>query len=306
MVDLSVKVGSLRLKNPVMCASGTFGYGLEYSEMIDLNRLGGIVVKGLSLKPHQGNPPPRLAETPAGMLNSIGLQNIGLAAFVREKLPRLRDYDTTVVVNIWGETIDDYCRLAEGLSRAGGVGAVELNVSCPNKGGRVMCIGQSPELTGELTEAVVAAGDLPVWVKLTPNVTDHLPVAQAAQEAGAEAVCLINTLLGLAIDARSGRPRLGGVLGGLSGPAIKPVALRMVWQAAGAIAIPIIGLGGIMTGEDAAEFIVAGATAVQVGTANLVDPQASINILEGLAAFLEEQGLGSPRELRGRLDTESG
>jgi len=301
MIDLSVSIGSLRLKNPVLTASGTFGYGLEYADLVDLNRLGGLVVKGLSLEPHPGNPPPRLAETPAGLLNAIGLENIGLRAFVRDKLPRLRDFDAAVIVNIWGETTEDYCRLAEALGRERGLAALELNVSCPNKEGRIMCLGQSAEATGRLVEAVKGATDLPLWVKLTPNVTDHVPVALAAQQAGAQAISLINTLQAMAVDARTRRPRLANVLGGLSGPAVKPVALRMVWQAARALDIPVVGLGGIMTGLDAAEFIIVGAAAIQVGTASFVNPRASLDVLEELERFCEEEGLRSLKELRGSL-----
>jgi len=301
MTDLTVAIGSLRLKNPVLTASGTFGYGLEYADLVDLNRLGGIVVKGLSLEPHSGNPPPRLAETPAGLLNSIGLENIGLKAFVRDKLPRLRDFDVAVIVNIWGETGQDYCRLAEALGREKGLAALELNVSCPNKEGRIMCLGQSAEATGRLVEAVKGATDLPLWVKLTPNVTDHVPVALAAQQAGAEAISLINTLQGMAVDARTRRPKLANVLGGLSGPAVKPVALRMVWQAARVLDIPVIGLGGIITGLDAAEFIIVGAAAVQVGTASFVNPRASLDVLEELERFCGEEGISSLSELRGSL-----
>lgn len=303
-VDLRVKIGSLELKNPVLTASGTFGYGPEYADLVDLNRLGGIVVKGLSLKPHLGNPPPRLAETPAGMLNSIGLQNIGLKEFVAAKLPALRDYDTAVVVNIWGDTAEDYVRLAEALGREAGVAALELNVSCPNKGGKVMCLGQSAEEIGRLTEAVTGATDKPVWVKLTPNVTDHVPIALAAQQGGAEAVSLINTLLGMAIDARARRPVLANTVGGLSGPAIKPVALRMVWQAARALTIPVVGLGGIMTGLDAAEFMIAGASAVQVGTASFVSPTAALEVIDGLAEFCREEGVGRAADLTDTLITD--
>jgi len=301
MIDLSVSIGSLRLKNPVLTASGTFGYGLEYADLVDLNRLGGLVVKGLSLEPHPGNPPPRLAETPAGLLNAIGLENIGLRAFVRDKLPRLRDFDAAVIVNIWGETTEDYCRLAEALGRERGLAALELNVSCPNKEGRIMCLGQSAEATGRLVEAVKGATDLPLWVKLTPNVTDHVPVALAAQQAGAQAISLINTLQAMAVDARTRRPRLANVLGGLSGPAVKPVALRMVWQAARALDIPVVGLGGIMTGLDAAEFIIVGAAAIQVGTASFVNPRASLDVLEELERFCGEEGISSLSELRGSL-----
>ncbi len=300
-VDLRVNIGSLSLKNPVLTASGTFGYGLEYAEVVDLSRLGGIVVKGLSLEPCPGNPPPRTVETPAGMLNAIGLQNIGLKAFLEDKLPALREFDTAIVVNIWGEFVDDYLRLAEALAEADGVAALELNVSCPNKEGKVMCLGQSAEATAGLVEAVKRVCDLPLWVKLTPNVTDHTPIARAAEAAGAEAISLINTLLGLAVNARTRRPELANVVGGLSGPAVKPVALRMVWQAARAVDIPIVGVGGIMSGIDAAEFIVAGATAVQVGTANFVNPTAAVDVIDELTRFMEEEGVARVGDLVGSL-----
>lgn len=300
-VDMTVDLGGLGLKNPVLTASGTFGYGLEYERLVDLSRLGGVVVKGLSLEPWAGNPPPRIWETPAGMLNSIGLENIGLKTFVRDKLPALADCGTAVVVNIWGDVSEDYARLAEALAGAGGVAAVELNISCPNKGGKVMCLGQDPDETGRVVELVKAASDLPVWVKLTPNVTALAPIARAAAQAGADAISLINTLLGMAVDAETRRPRLANVVGGLSGPAIRPVALRAVWQVASAVDIPVIGLGGIMTGRDAAEFMIVGADAVQVGTANFVEPDAAVRIIDGLTDFCQEQGLNSVRELTGSL-----
>jgi len=301
MMDLSVNIGPLRLKNPVLTASGTFGYGLEYAGLVDLNRLGGIVVKGLSLEPHRGNPPPRITETPAGMLNAIGLQNIGLEVFIKQKLPQLAKFDTAVVVNIWGETVADYVRLAEKLGREKGVAALELNVSCPNKEGRVMCLGQSPDATAELVRAVKKACGLPIWVKLTPNVTDPSQVALAAESAGADAVSLINTLKGMAIDPQTRKPLLANLTGGLSGPAIKPVALSMVYETARKVKVPVVGIGGITTGLDAAEFIIAGATAVQVGTANFVNPRASIEVVEGLEEYCREQGIESIGELRGSL-----
>ncbi len=305
MIDMTVQIGSLKLKNPVLTASGTFGYALEYSSLVDLNRLGGVVVKGLSLEPRPGNRPPRICETSAGMLNSIGLQNVGLKAFVEEKLPRLKEFETAIIVNILGESVDDYARLAEALGRQKGVAALELNVSCPNVKAGGLSFGLDVEATRSLTKAVKEACDVPVWVKLTPNLTDPSHIARAAQEGGAEAVSLINTLLGLAIDPKTRRPRLGGGLGGLSGPAIKPVALRMVWQAARAVDIPVIGLGGITSGLAAAEFIIAGAAAVQVGTANFVNPRASLDILEELERFCWEEGLKRVSELRGSLVMEA-
>ena len=303
-VDMAVTVGTaraVRLKNPVIAASGTFGYGLEYAAQLDLNALGGFVTKGVSLKPRDGNPPPRICETAAGMLNAIGLANVGLEVFLRDKLPRLRGLDTAVVVNLYGEAVDEFATLARELTAAGGVAALELNVSCPNVKAGGMAFGCAPGPVGEITAAVRAASDLPVWVKLTPNVTDPVAIARAAEAAGADAVCLINTLLGLAIDARTRRPRLANVYGGLSGPAIKPVALRMVHQVSRALAIPVVGLGGIVCGQDAAEFLLAGAAAVQVGTANFLDPAASLRVADELEAFCAGQGLAAVAELVGAL-----
>ncbi len=303
-VDMAVTVGAtrpLRLKNPVIAASGTFGYGLEYGAQLDLAALGGFVTKGVSLKPRDGNPPPRICETAAGMLNAIGLANVGLEVFLGEKLPKLRRLDTAVVVNLYGEAVEEFAELARRLSAAGGVAALELNVSCPNVKAGGMAFGCAPGPVGEITAAVRAASDLPVWVKLTPNVTDPVGIARAAEAAGADAVCLINTLLGMAIDARRKRPRLANVYGGLSGPAIKPVALRMVHQVSRAIAIPVVGLGGIVSGEDAAEFLLAGAAAVQVGTANFLDPAACVRVAAELEVFCAGQGIGAVSELVGGL-----
>lgn len=303
-VDMAVTVGAtrpLRLKNPVIAASGTFGYGLEYGAQLDLAALGGFVTKGVSLKPRDGNPPPRICETAAGMLNAIGLANVGLEVFLGEKLPKLRQLDTAVVVNLYGEAVEEFAELARRLTEAGGVAALELNVSCPNVKAGGMAFGCAPGPVGEITAAVRAASDLPVWVKLTPNVTDPVGIARAAEAAGADAVCLINTLLGMAIDARRKRPRLANVYGGLSGPAIKPVALRMVHQVSRAIGIPVVGLGGIVSGEDAAEFLLAGAAAVQVGTANFLDPAACVRVAAELEAFCAEQGVAAVSELVGGL-----
>ncbi|MFH1057724.1 MAG: dihydroorotate dehydrogenase [Pseudomonadota bacterium] len=301
---MAVTVGRarpVRLKNPVLAASGTFGYGLEYADQLDLNALGGFVTKGVSLKPRIGNPPPRIHETAAGMLNAIGLANVGLEVFLGEKLPRLKAYDTAVVVNLYGEAVDEFAALAAALTAAGGVAALELNVSCPNVKAGGMAFGCAPGPVGEITAAVRAATDLPIWVKLTPNVTDPVAIAKAAAEAGADALCLINTLLGMAIDARRRRPRLANVYGGLSGPAIKPVALRMVHQVSRAVDIPVVGLGGIVSGEDAAEFLLAGAHAVQVGTANFLDPAACVRVAEELRDFCAAEGVTQAAELVGAL-----
>lgn len=303
-VDMAVTVGTtrpLRLKNPVIAASGTFGYGLEYGAQLDLAALGGFVTKGVSLRPRDGNPPPRICETAAGMLNAIGLANVGLEVFLGEKLPKLRQLDTAVVVNLYGEAVEEFAELARRLTAAGGVAALELNVSCPNVKAGGMAFGCAPGPVGEITAAVRAATDLPVWVKLTPNVTDPVGIARAAEAAGADAVCLINTLLGMAIDARRKRPRLANVYGGLSGPAIKPVALRMVHQVSRAIGIPVVGLGGIVNGEDAAEFLLAGAAAVQVGTANFLDPAACVRVAAELEAFCVDQGVAAVSGLVGGL-----
>ncbi len=302
--DLSVSIGRLKLKNPVMTASGTFGYGEEYAPFVDLNRLGAVVVKGLSLEPRLGNPPPRIMETPSGMLNAVGLQNIGVKAFIAEKLPFLRRYDTAVVANIFGETLEEYRRLAGILDKTEGVSALEVNISCPNvkKGG--IAFGARPELAAEVTRAVREETALPVIVKLTPNVTDITEIALAAEEAGADALSLINTLTGMSVDIEKRRPRLANVTGGLSGPAVRPIALRMVWQAVQAVGIPVIGIGGIAAASDALEFIIAGAAAVQVGTANFVNPSCTMEILDGIGRYLERHGISGIAELTGSLDTD--
>jgi dihydroorotate dehydrogenase (NAD+) catalytic subunit len=302
--DLSVTIGGMILKNPVMTASGTFGYGGEYAPFIDLNRLGAVVVKGLSLEPRSGNPPPRIMETPSGMLNAVGLQNVGVRAFISEKLPFLRTFDTTVIANIFGETVDEYRRVAEILGGAEGVHAIEVNISCPNvsKGG--IAFGARPELAAEVTRGVRGETGLPLIVKLTPNVTDIAEVALAVEAAGADAVSLINTLTGMSVDIEKRRPRLANVTGGLSGPAIRPVALRMVWQVVRAVKIPVIGIGGIMTASDALEFIITGATAIQVGTANFVDPAAVLKILDGIGEYLIRHKIANIAELIGSLDTD--
>jgi len=305
--NLAVNIGGLRLKNPVLTASGTFGYGEEFASYVDLNRLGGIVVKGLSWQPRKGNPGPRIMETPGGMLNAIGLQNVGVRNFIRDKLPFLRRYDVAVIANVYGETVEEYLQVSELLTTVTGVHALEINVSCPNvrKGG--VAFGTDPDMVAEVTSRVRGVTDLPLLIKLSPNVTDIVVIAKAAEAAGADAVSLINTLTGMSVDVERRIPHLRNVTGGLSGPAIKPVALRMVWQVAAEVHIPVIGVGGIMNADDALEFIIAGATAVQVGTANFVNPSVTIEILDGMTGYMNRHGLQDINELVGtlRLRTES-
>ena len=301
---MAVSIGGLRLKNPVMTASGTFGYGDEYAPYVDLNCLGAVVVKGLSLEPRAGNPPPRIMETPCGMLNAVGLQNIGVKAFIREKLPFLRDHDVAVVANIFGESVEEYAAVAELLGRAEGVHALEVNISCPNVKRGGVAFGTDPDMAAEVTRAVKAATGLPVIVKLTPNVTDVAGIAAAVEAAGADAVSLINTLTGMSVDIERRVPHLRNVTGGLSGPAIRPVALRMVWQVARRVSIPVIGLGGIMTARDALEFLIAGARAVQVGTAHFVQPCACEEVLSGIEAYLERHGIEDVNDVIGSLKIE--
>ncbi|OPY12748.1 dihydroorotate dehydrogenase [Syntrophus buswellii] len=300
--SLSVDIGPLSLRNPVMTASGTFGYGEEYAPFVDLNRLGALIVKGLSLEPRAGNPPPRLAETPSGLLNAVGLQNIGVKAFVKEKLPFLKEYSTAIIANIFGETVDEYGKVAEILGMADGLSALEVNISCPNvkKGG--IAFGSSPEMAAEVTKRVREATDLPVIMKLSPNVTDISHIAESVESAGADAVSLINTLAGMAVDVEHRKPVLYNVTGGLSGPAIKPVALRMVWQVVNRVNIPVIGLGGIMCPNDALEFLIVGARAVEVGTASFLNPHATMNILEGIETYLREHSISDIGDLIGTLE----
>ena len=299
--DLTVSIASLRLRNPVMVASGTFGFGTEYAPIVDISRLGAIVVKGTTLEPWPGNPPPRIVETPAGMLNAIGLQNDGVESLLAEKLPRLREYGVPVIVNVCGKSLAEYVKLCEILDAADDVAAIELNASCPNIEQGGMSFGTScPEMTG-LVSSCRKATAKPLLVKLSPNVTDIVGLARAAQDAGADSLSLINTLLAMAIDVETWRPTLANVTGGLSGPAIRPVAVRMTYQVARAVPLPIVGMGGIMTARDAIEFLLAGATAVAVGTANFVNPQASIEIIEGIAAYLRNRHLTSVHDIIGKL-----
>ncbi|RKY66277.1 MAG: dihydroorotate dehydrogenase [Candidatus Latescibacterota bacterium] len=301
-LDLSIEIGSLHLKNPVLAASGTFGYGREFAKVMDLSRLGGIVTKAITLEPRLGNPTPRIVETASGMLNSIGLANVGVAAFARDKMPFLRSCGTAVIVNVAGRSMDEYVEVVRRLSDCPGIHALEINISCPNVQEGGLAFGADPKVAAAVIGAVRSVTRLPVIAKLTPNVTDIVRIAEAVQEAGADAVSLINTLVGMAIDVVRRRPELGSVTGGLSGPAIKPVALAMVWKAAQAVRIPVIGMGGIMNAGDALEFMLAGAVAVQVGTANFVDPTSTIRIVEGLEDTLRERGMGSVKEIIGALE----
>ena len=289
----------LLLKNPVMTASGTFGYGEEYADFVDIQRLGAIVCKGTTLVPREGNPQPRLAETPAGLLNSIGLQNIGVEALIKEKASMWATWQVPVVVNIAGESIDDYARLAARLDGVAGISGLEVNIGCPNVKSGGMEFGTDPRAAASVTRAVKKAGSLPVIVKLTPNVTSIVEIAEAVADAGADALCLINTLRGMAIDVSARKPSLGNICGGLSGPAIKPVALYMVYQVAGRVKLPIVGCGGIMSAQDALEFIMAGASAVEVGTAQFVNPRALLDVLEGIEEFMRREGVKDISELIG-------
>ncbi len=301
-MDLTVKIGRLWLKNPVMTASGTFGYGEEYSEFLDLNLLGAIVVKGISLNPMEGNPPPRICETPCGMLNSIGLQNIGFRRLVKEKLPYLKQFNTPVIVNILANTIQGYVRLSQILDGAG-VDGIELNVSCPNvkKGG--ISFGTDKKTLAKLVAKVRQSIKGAVLItKLSPNVSSIKEVAKIAEDSGSDALSLINTIPGMAIDIETKRPKLAHITGGLSGPAIKPIAVRMVWESYNAVKIPIIGMGGIMDAGDAIEFMLAGATAVAVGTANFVNPQAAKNVIDGIEDYLQRNSIGDVKEIIGGMN----
>ena len=302
--DLSVSLGGLRVKNPVMSASGTFGYGVEFTPFYDISRLGAVVVKGLSLAPTPGNPPGRIVETAAGMLNAIGLQNIGVERFVGDVVPRLEDAGATFVANIYGKTLEEYEAVARRLSEVPSLGAIEVNASCPNVREGGMAFGATTGGIAQLTERVRRCTGKTLWVKLSPNVTDIASIAKAAEGSGADAVSLINTIVGMAVNHRTRRPELSNVTGGLSGPAIKPVALRMVWEAAKAVRIPVIGVGGIQNAADALEFLLVGASAVQVGTANFRNPRACVDILEGIEAFFREQRIARLEEYRGGLKRE--
>lgn len=299
--DLRVDIGGLILQNPVMTASGTFGYAMEFKSLVDLDRLGGVVVKGLSLAPSKGNPPPRIAETACGMLNAIGLENVGLDLFIEKKVPFLSKLNTPVFANIYGTSVDAYGRLAERLNDVEAISGVEVNISCPNVKEGGIAFGSDPKMAHKVTQIVRSRYTKHITIKLSPNVTDIVQIAKSVEEAGADAVSLINTLTGMAIDIQSRKPKIANVTGGLSGPAIKPVAVRMVWQVAQAVNIPVIGIGGIMSADDALEFIIAGATAVQVGTANFVNPRATMEIIAGIESYLIEKRMNAVNALIGTV-----
>lgn len=300
---MSVTIAGLELKNPVMTASGTFGYGEEYAEYLDLNQLGAVVVKGLSRRPKEGNPVPRIIETSSGMLNAIGLQNIGVEKFIADKMPFLRGFDTRVICNFFGDSVGEYVEVAEMLSAVDGVHALEMNVSCPNKQAGWCVFGTDPNVLHEVVTAVRKVCRVPLIVKLSPNVTSIAHMAKVAESAGADAVSLINTITGMAIDIKTRRPVLANRIGGLSGPAIKPVALRMVWEVSQAVRIPVIGMGGIFTAADAIEFLIAGARGIAVGTANFVNPTATVDIAQGIRDFLVAERINDINELIGSLQS---
>ncbi|WHH61593.1 dihydroorotate dehydrogenase [Petroclostridium sp. X23] len=298
---MKVNIAGVELNNPVITASGTFGFGREYGEYIDLNKLGGICVKGLTFTPRKGNPPPRIAETPAGILNSVGLQNPGVKYFVDHEMPFLKKFDTRIIANISGNTVEEYCSMAEILSDSD-VDLIEMNISCPNVKEGGVAFGTKASTVSHITKEVKKHCAKPLIVKLSPNVTDIKEIALAAEEGGADAVSLINTLLGMAIDIHSRKPILANNVGGLSGPAVKPVAVRMVWQVTSVVKVPVIGMGGIMTGEDAVEFMLAGASAVAVGTANFVDPQVCPKVVQGLESYLKQQHIHDVKDVIGKLE----
>ena len=302
MADLRTSIGKLELANPVMTASGTFGYGTEFADFVDLDRLGGIIVKGTTLHHREGNPYPRMAETPAGMLNAVGLQNKGVDYFCEKIYPTIKDYKTNMIVNVSGSAIEDYVATAERINALENIPAIELNISCPNVKQGGMAFGVTAKGAAEVVSAVRKVYDKTLIVKLSPNVTDITEIARAAEAAGADSVSLINTLLGMAIDAERRRPVLSTVTGGMSGPAVKPIALRMVWQVAKAVNIPVVGLGGISNGTDAIEFMLAGASAIEVGTANFIDPAVTGKIVDEINAYLDRHGFSSVRDIIGALE----
>jgi len=302
MADLNVNIGELRMKNPVMTASGTFGYGEEYEDFIDITRIGGIIVKGTTLHKREGNPYPRMAETPSGMLNAVGLQNKGVDYFVKHIYPKIKDTDTNIIVNVSGSAIEDYVKTAEIINELVKIPAIELNISCPNVKQGGMAFGVSSKGACDVISAVRSVYKKTLIVKLSPNVTDITEIARAAEASGADSVSLINTILGMAIDAEKRCPLLSTVTGGLSGPAVKPIALRMVWQVAKAVNIPIIGLGGIMDWKDAVEFMLAGASAVQIGTANFIDPTVTVKVIDGINNYCDRHGYSSVKDIIGALE----
>lgn len=299
-VSLAVNVAGIRMKNPVMTASGTFGYAQEFEPYVDLNRLGALVVKTITRLPRAGNPPPRVVETPAGMLNAIGLQNVGIEAFIRDKLPYLRRLEPPLIVNVAGESVEDFRDLTKRIGDQEGVAGIELNISCPNVAGG-LDFSTDPNLAYRVVKAAREATQLPLIPKLSPNVTDIVAIARAVADAGADAISLINTLVGMAVDVRTRQPKIGNVTGGLSGPAIRPVAVRMVWQVARAVRLPVIGMGGVVTAEDALEFLIAGATAVAIGTANFIDPTAAVKVIEGLERYCAANGIADIRQVVGSV-----
>lgn len=301
MVDLSVEIGNLKLKNPVLTASGTFGYGEEFSDFIDLNRLGGFIVKGTTLNHREGNPYPRMVETPSGMLNAVGLQNKGVDYFIEHIYPCLQAYDTNPIVNVSGASVDDYVKVCEKLNDLDGIKAIEINISCPNVKQGGMAFGTTCSGAQSVVREVRKAYDKTMIVKLSPNVTDITEIARAVEDCGADAVSLTNTFLGMAIDVERMKPYLSTITGGLSGACIRPIAVRMVWQVANAVKIPVVGLGGIMNGRDAVEFMLAGATAVQIGTANFIDPTTTVKVIDYIADFLKRHNMSSAKELIGAM-----
>jgi dihydroorotate dehydrogenase (NAD+) catalytic subunit len=305
MVNLDFLIGTLTFKNPVLTASGTFGYGTEFDDFFDVSRLGGIILKGITMEAREGNAYPRMAETPSGMLNTVGLQNKGIDYFEKNIYPRVSDYDTNVIVNVNGSYVEDYVALTDRINKLDKIPAIELNISCPNVKMGGMVFGTNPDSAREVIRAVRAVYSKVLIVKLSPNVTNIVDFARIAEEEGADSVSLINTLLGMAMDINTMKPSLSTITGGLSGPAIKPVALSMVWQVAKAVKIPVIGIGGIMTASDAIEFILAGATAVQVGTASFIDPLAPVKILEGIESYLVRKGLSDIRDITDIINRDS-
>lgn len=303
MTDLSIDLGFITLKNPVIAASGTFGYGLEFEPFIDLNLLGGFVVKGLYFSPREGNPPPRLVETPSGIINAIGLPGIGVKRFSEEILPQLQKYDTTIIINACGENEEEYASVVEFLDKSEGIAAYELNISCPNVNQNGLCPALSPEATFSVVSLIKKISSRPIIAKLSPNVTDVVEIALSAQEAGADALSLVNTFLAMAVDTETQKPKLANIYGGLSGPAIKPIALRMVHQVASRVKIPVIGMGGILTGTDALEYLIAGAKAVEVGTANFIDPESMVKIIQEMKEYCQDKKMGRIETLIGTLKT---
>ena len=301
MANLTTNIGNLQFKNPVLTASGTFGYGEEFADFIDLNRLGGIIVKGTTLLPREGNPYPRMAETPSGMLNAVGLQNKGVDYFIEHIYPQIKDLDTHILVNVSGSAVEDYMQTAEKLNALDKIPAIELNISCPNVKEGGMAFGTSCQSAQEVVKAVRNVYHKTMIVKLSPNVTNIADIAKAVEDTGADSVSLINTLLGMAIDAEKQKPVLSTITGGLSGPCVKPIALRMVWQVSKAVKIPIVGLGGIMNATDAIEFMLAGASAIQIGTANFIDPQASVKIIDGINEYLDRKGVQNIHDIIGMI-----